>query len=76
MFDALDRFHHSKLGYTVFAIIELALAYVFISWAIDDGSWWDYLLALIFTVGFFQNVVKLIGAFIAARKRHIRLNRK
>jgi len=76
MFDKLDRFHHSKTGYAVFAVVELGLAYLFISWAIDDGSWFDYLLALIFMVGFLQNLAKLIGSFIAAHKRHKRLHRK
>ena len=76
MFDKLDRFHHSKTGYAVFAVVELGLAYIFISWAIDAGSWFDYLLALIFTVGFLQNLVKLIGSFLADRKRYKRLHRK
>jgi hypothetical protein len=75
MFDRLDRFHQSKVGYAVFALVELALAYLFVSWALDSGSWWDYLLVLIFTVGFLQNAAKLVGKIIADRKRHNRLHR-
>jgi hypothetical protein len=68
MLNKLDRFHKTKLGYGLFALVELALAYLFISWAIDDGNWIDYLLALVFTVGFLQNLIKLIGKFFNGNK--------
>lgn len=68
MLDKLDKFHKTRTGYGLFALIELALAYVFISWAIDSGNWLDYLLALVFTVGFLQNFVKLIGSFIRGKR--------
>jgi len=68
MFEKLDAFHQTRLGYAVFAAIELALAYVFISWAIDGGSWFDYGLALIFTIGFLQNLSKLIGTFFNGKR--------
>lgn len=61
MLDKLDKFHQTKIGYAVFAVVELILAFIFINWAIDSGSWWDYLLALIFMVGFLQNVFKLVA---------------
>lgn len=60
MLDKLDKFHQTKTGYGVFAVVELLLAFLFITWAIDSGSWWDYLLALIFLVGFLQNIFKLV----------------
>jgi hypothetical protein len=69
MLDKLDKFHKTRTGYAVFALIELALAYVFISWAIDSGSLLDYLLALVFTVGFLQNFIKLIGTFVRAKRQ-------
>ena len=75
-FDKLDRFHHSTPGYAVFTVVELGLAYLFITWAMDSGSWFDYLLALIFTVGFLQNLTKLIGSAMADRRRYRRLHRK
>jgi hypothetical protein len=68
MFEKLDAFHQTRTGYAVFAVIELALAYVFISWAIDGGSWFDYGLALIFTIGFLQNFIKLVGTFFRGRQ--------
>lgn len=68
MLDKLDQFHKTKLGYGLFALVELALAYLFISWAIDDGNWIDYLLALVFAVGFMQNFLHLIDSFIMNKK--------
>jgi hypothetical protein len=65
----LDKFHKTRTGYAAFALIELALAYVFISWAIDSGNWLDYLLALVFTIGFLQNITRLIGALVRGKKR-------
>lgn len=69
MLDRLDKFHKTRTGYAVFALIELALAYMFISWAIDSGSLLDYLFALIFTVGFLQNFIKLIGSFVRGKRQ-------
>lgn len=66
MLDKLDRFHQTRTGYGVFALVELGLAYLFISWAINSGSWIDYLLALVFTVGFLQNTFKWISTFVNA----------
>lgn len=61
MLSWLDKFHKTRLGLMLFALVELALAYLFITWAIADGNWLDYLLALVFTVGFLQNFVKLVA---------------
>ena len=64
MIKQLDKFHKTKTGYLVFAIVELAIAYGFVSLAIDRGNLWWYLLTLIFFIGFLQNLVKLIGSLI------------
>jgi hypothetical protein len=63
MLNKLDKWHKTRLGYLVFAIIELAIAYGFISLSIDRGNFWWYLLTLIFLVGFLQNFIKFIGSF-------------
>jgi hypothetical protein len=63
MIDKLDKWHKTRLGLLVFAIIELAIAYGFLSLSIDRGNFWWYLLTLIFLVGFLQNFSKLIGTF-------------
>jgi hypothetical protein len=60
MLKQLDKWHKTKLGLLVFALIELAITYGFASLAIDRGNLWWYLLALIFLVGTLQNAGKLI----------------
>lgn len=57
---AIDKFHKTRLGYFVFGLVEVILAYVFISWALNDGNLWDYLLAFVFLFGFLQNLVRMV----------------
>jgi hypothetical protein len=61
MLQKLDRWHKTRAGLLVFAIIELGLAYAFVSLAIDRGNLFYYALSLIFLVGCLQNLVKLIN---------------
>lgn len=68
MVNWLDRFHKTRLGYVVFGLIELALAYASISWAIDSGTWFAYLLAVIFLIGCLQNGLRLVLTFMAKPK--------
>ena len=68
MLDKLDKFHKTRAGYALFGLVELALAYVFIGWAIDSGSWLDYLFALLFTVGFLQNLTRLVMTFFRKKR--------
>lgn len=56
---AIDKFHKTRLGYLVFGLVELGLAYWFVLIAIDQGDLWWYALTLIFFVGFLQNTVRL-----------------
>lgn len=60
----LDKWHKTRLGLLVFALVELLIAYGFASLAIDRGNLLWYLLALIFLIGTLQNLVKLTGKFI------------
>lgn len=69
MLDKLDKFHNSKPGYAVFALFGLVIAYVFVSFAIDTGNWFDYLIVLLAIVVFLQNLTKLIGSFINDRQK-------
>jgi hypothetical protein len=66
MIKQLDKWHKTKLGLLVFALIELAVAYGFASLAIDRGNPLYYLLTLIFLVGSLQNFMKLIRNFFHA----------
>lgn len=55
----------SRNGLLISGVIELVLAYIFVSLAIDSGSYWHYLLTFIFLVGAIHNFVK-------AHKRHVK----
>ena len=68
MFNRLDKWHQTKLGLLVFALLELALAYGFVSLSIDRGNLFWYLLTLIFLIGFLQNLIKLIGKLFNVRR--------
>ncbi|MEK7599481.1 MAG: hypothetical protein AAB462_00385 [Patescibacteria group bacterium] len=69
MINQLDKWHKTKLGLAVFAVVELAITYGFASLAIDRGNPLWYLLTLIFLVGTLQNLFKLIGSFISNGKK-------
>ena len=58
IFDKLDHWHQTKPGYTTFGLLELALAYLFGSLAIDDGNLLVYLLAFILFVGGLNNLFR------------------
>lgn len=67
MVKKLDAFHKTRLGYLIFGLIELAIAYGFVSLAIDRGNLLWYALTLLFLVGALQNFIKCIGLFIKKR---------
>ena len=63
MIDKIDAWHKTKTGYTVFAVLELIVANVFFSFAIDSGNLFDYLFAVLFFVGSLQNAYQLARSF-------------
>jgi len=69
MLQKLDQWHKTKLGYLVFGLIELAVAYGFASLSIDRGNLWYYLFTLIFLVGALQNFFKLIGKLFNGKRQ-------
>lgn len=64
----IDKWHKTKFGLLIFALVELFITYGFAGLAIDRGNLWWYLLALIFLVGTLQNLFKLIGTFSHGKK--------
>lgn len=68
MLDKLDNWHKTKLGLLVFAVVELLIAYIFVSLSISYGNLWWYLFATIFAIGSVQNLFKLIGSLIRDRR--------
>ena len=71
MLSKLNTFHKSKVGYALFGLVELAIAYYFVSLAIDRGSIGWYLLTLVFLVGALQNLCKCFGLLLK-RKTQVR----
>lgn len=64
----LDKWHKTRTGLLVFAVVELVIAYGFASLSIDRGNFWWYLLTLIFLFGALQNFFKFIGSFKHGRR--------
>lgn len=64
MLQTLDKWHKTRLGHLVFGLVELGLAYLFASLAIDSGSLWQWALAIIFAVGFLNNSIRLIRKLV------------
>ena len=58
---ALDTFHKTRLGYLVFGLVELGVAYLVSLRAIDSGSLWLWALAFILLFGFLQNFVRMLA---------------
>jgi hypothetical protein len=67
MLKTLDKWHRTSGGYLLFALVELAISYLFISLAIDRGNLLYYLLSLLFLIGSLQNFFKLIGGLTRGR---------
>lgn len=66
----VDKFHKTTVGYLVFGLVELGLAYAFALWAIDNGNVWLYVITVVLVAGAVQNLVKLLGrvaAYVKAR---------
>ncbi|MEO5627495.1 MAG: hypothetical protein ABIQ89_01245 [Candidatus Saccharimonadales bacterium] len=57
---AFDNWHKTRRGYATMATIELALAYLIGSRALDTGSWWQYGFTLLLLIGGIQNVIQFI----------------
>jgi len=56
----IDKFHKTRPGFAVFGLVELGLVYIFASLAINSGSVWQWLLAIIFLFGSLQNLVRMM----------------
>ena len=69
MFKSVDKWHHTKLGYLVFGLVELAIAYGFFSLSVDRGNFWWYILTLVFLVGALRNIVNFISAIVKRKRR-------
>ena len=62
-----ESFHRSLQGYMILGTIELILAYIFASIAIDTASMWAYLAAIILTLGVIFNFANAIMTLIGKK---------
>jgi hypothetical protein len=56
--EQIDKFHKTRKGRVTFGLIELIVAYIFISLAINSGSIWQYVIAIILIIGAFNNLLR------------------
>ena len=59
--DKIDRWHQTKKGLITFGLVELAVAYLLTSKAIDNGSLIVYVLALVAFIGGVRNLYNLLS---------------
>lgn len=57
-FNRIDKFHKTNNGKLTFGVIELLVAYLLVSRAIDTGSLWQYLAFLLLFIGGFNNLIR------------------
>lgn len=57
-FAEIDNFHKTRKGKVIFGVIELLVAYLAVSRAIDTGSLWQYLVFILLTIGGFNNLIR------------------
>ena len=55
-----DNWHKTRRGYAIMGFVELVLAYLMGSRAIDTGSWWQYVFTVLLLIGGIQNAVQFI----------------
>jgi hypothetical protein len=67
---AIDRWHKTSRGHLVFGLIELGLAYLFVSLSIDSGSLFEYAITVLFFAGAVQNFVRIFRTTKNGRKRN------
>ena len=69
MLQTIDRWHKTQVGYLIFAIVELGLAYGAASWAIDSGNLLLYLATIILLIGGLQDLIKLGMTFVHGKRQ-------
>lgn len=56
----IDKFHNTKKGKLIFGTVELILAYLIVSRAINTGSLWQYLAFIILFIGGLNNLIRVV----------------
>lgn len=58
--DKFITWKKSPVGLIITAVIELVLAYIVISRAVDTGSWWEYLITFVLALGAVSSIMKVL----------------
>ena len=61
------HFHSTRSGFLIMGMVELGLAYLLASLAINSGSLWQYFLTIVLIIGALQNFVRLFVKIAASR---------
>ena len=62
------RWKHTWSGRLAWLVLDLAIAYVFGSLAIDSGALWQWGIAVLFLIDGIYNLVRFIGKLRSGRK--------
>ena len=63
MFEKFHQFHKTRQGYATLGVVELVLVYLLASIAVDSGSLWAYLAAIVMFVGALVNITAFLDTF-------------
>jgi hypothetical protein len=66
---ALDKWHKTRTGLFMFALVELLLAYGAASWAVDSGNLLLYVATIVLLIGGLQNLTKLVISFFHDKRQ-------
>ena len=58
--DTFQKYHHTRMGRGAFLVLELAVAYLLGSRALDTGSWWEYAVTAALMVAAGRNLILFI----------------
>lgn len=56
----IDTFHQTRKGKLIFGALELVVSYLVVSRAIDTGSLWEWLIAILLFIGGVHNLLKSV----------------
>ncbi len=68
--NAFVQWKHTKIGRICWAILAAAIAYVFISLAIDSGALWQWGVAALFLVDMLYNLTQFIRSLMHHDNHH------
>lgn len=66
--NAFVRWKYTWHGRLVWALVDLVIAYIFGSLAINSGSLWQWGIAILFVLNGVYNVIRCIGALGSGKR--------